>query len=82
MVAGYREFDGNTLTVGNLYTATGTAWGSGFDADDVTITTWGAVEMVFNSCGSATVTYNSVTGFGSGTLNMQRITNLMGIPCE
>jgi len=79
---GIGEFDGNTLTVDNLYTAAGTAWGNAFDAGDITTTTWGSLQMVFNNCGSTTVTYDSVIGFGSGVLNMQRLTNLMGIPCE
>ena len=37
--------------------------------------------MEFTGCGVAVVNYDSSAGFGVGTLNMVRLTNLMGITC-
>ena len=81
-IQGTGTFNGNTLMVNNLYTTSGTGWGSLFDANDISLDDWGSLTMEFSSCGVATVMYQSTAGFGNGTLNMQRITNLMGIPCE
>ncbi len=80
-VQGTGTFVGNTLTVTNLFTTQGTQWGSGFNAANVTQVPWGSVTMVFNGCGEATFTYQSTAGFGNGTLNMVRLTSLMGITC-
>ncbi len=81
-IQGVGQFSGNTLTVSRLFTGSGTRWGSGFDASSVMRPDWGSLTMVFDSCQLATVDYVSTTGFGSGTLNMQRLTNLLGIDCE
>lgn len=80
-IQGTGTIDGNTLTVENLYTTSGTGWGSLFNADDVSLDEWGSLTMEFSGCGAATVMYQSEE-FRNGTLNMQRVTSLMGIPCE
>jgi hypothetical protein len=71
-----------TLTVDNLFSTAGTAYGSGFNPDDIKVLPWGTLTMEFLSCSMATLKYNSTAGFGSGTLNMTRLSSLMGIPCE
>jgi hypothetical protein len=71
-----------TLTVDNLFTTAGTAYGSGFNPDDINVLPWGTLTMEFLSCSMATLKYNSTAGFGAGTLNMVRLSSLMGIPCE
>ena len=80
-VQGTGTFDGNTLTVENLFTTTGTVWGSGFDRTLITKVPWGRLMIVWDDCGHVTLTYRSTAGFGDGTLNMERLTNLMGIAC-
>ncbi len=80
-IQGTGTFVGNTLTVDNLFTTQGTGWGDAFDPDDVISLPWGTLEMIFSGCGAVVVNYNSSAGFGAGTLNMERISTLMGIPC-
>jgi hypothetical protein len=80
-IQGTGTISGKILTVDNLFTTEGTSYGTGFNPDDVVKTPWGTLTMEFNSCGEAVVKYDSSTGFGSGTLNMSRLTNLLGIPC-
>ncbi len=70
-----------TLTVNNLSTTAGTMWGAGFDPETTMTVPWGSMTMVFSGCGSVKVDYVSTAGFGSGTLNMVRLTNLMGLGC-
>ena len=78
---GTGTIDGNTITIDNLSTTAGTIWGAGFDSNDTTTLPWGSLTMVFNGCGEVAVNYVSTAGFGSGTLNMIRVTNLMGLNC-
>ncbi|MFC1720209.1 hypothetical protein ACFL00_03610 [Pseudomonadota bacterium] len=80
-IQGTGTFDGQTLTVDNLFTTGGTVWGGLYDPGAIVVTSWGSLTMTFTGCGTATVDYQSTAGFGSGTLNMQRITKLMGIDC-
>lgn len=71
----------NVLTVDNLFTTHGPQWGAGFDPDALTMIDWGVLTMTFTGCGVAVVNYDSSADFGQGTLNMVRLTNLMGITC-
>lgn len=80
-IQGTGTFDGDTLTVNDLFTTQGTHWGSGFDPNAITTAAWGTLTMEFTGCGQARLDYVSTAGFGSGTLNMVRLTNLMGITC-
>lgn len=81
-VQGTGTITAGVLTVNNLFTTAGTAYGAGFDPQDVTQIPWGTLTMEFMSCSEVTLKYNSSAGFGSGTLNMTKLTRLMGIPCE
>lgn len=81
-IQGTGSIENNILTANNLFTTSGTAYGSGFNQEDVVQTPWGSLTMEFLSCSEVTLKYSSTAGFGSGTLNMSRLTSLMGIPCE
>jgi len=80
-IQGTGNFNGSVLTVDNLFSTSGGAWGSAFFANPVQQDTWGTLTMDFTTCDAATVNYNSSAGFGTGTLNMVRLSSLMGIPC-
>jgi len=81
-IQGTGTFNGMVLTVNDLFSTSGASWGSAFDPADVVSTAWGTLTMNFTTCDAATMDYNSTAGFGSGTLNMVRLTSLMGIPCS
>jgi hypothetical protein len=54
----------------------GTGFGAGFVAADVIRTDWGQVRIKFNSCNSATVSFNSIDdNYGSGSYELQRLTS-------
>ncbi|MEJ8568646.1 hypothetical protein [Elongatibacter sediminis] len=80
-IQGIGSFDGTTLTVEDLFTTSGTNWGPAFDAADVTSADWGRLVLTFTGCGEVRLDYESSAGFGSGTLNMVRLSNLMGLTC-
>ncbi|MBL4659947.1 MAG: spondin domain-containing protein [Alcanivoracaceae bacterium] len=53
----------------------GANFGNNFNSEDVINTPWGQVSIKFNSCDSATVTFNSLdANFGSGSYQLQRLT--------
>ncbi len=54
----------------------GGLFGDAFNAADVVRTLWGQVRIKFNSCTSATLSYDSVLeGYGSGTESLSRLTS-------
>lgn len=57
-------------------------FGPGFDPDTVVRAEWGVLEFIFHDCGSATFNYIGPPGFGSGTQNLVRITELQRLGCS
>ena len=82
-VVGTGTIDGNTITVTDAYSQTGPAYGPDYDADDIVRTTWGDFSLEFNDkCDQATLRYKSRIGaFGSGTQDLGRLTNPLGVTC-
>lgn len=61
----------------------GTGFGTDFISDNVNRTDWGELTFSFPSCDSGTLQYNSaLPGFGSGSLEMTRLTNTQGLVCQ
>lgn len=80
-ITGIGNFDGNTLEVDDMFTRSGAKWGPNFDPDDIVTVRWGALRLIFDGCGNATLQYDSGVGFGAGEQDMQRLTRLMGMDC-
>ncbi len=59
----------------------GTGFGSDFNEEDVFRTDWGTVEFQFSSCDNGFVRYDSSIGFGSGTIDITRLTSLSTLNC-
>lgn len=60
----------------------GPAFGPMFNSDDLEAELWGDVTIKFLDCGNAMVHYDSVSGFGSGELEIQRIYYASGSLCQ
>ncbi len=81
-IQGVGSIDGKTITVKEAFFTRGTAYGSGFDPDDVERVDWGTVTIVFDSCTRGSASYESLLPeFGSGTQDLRRITSLDGLAC-
>jgi hypothetical protein len=80
---GVGEIDGKTITVEDVRIPLGTVFGPSFDPLDVMLVPWGSFEFVFDGCNSGTMSYSSGKGgeFGSGSLDVERITGLAGLTC-
>jgi hypothetical protein len=68
------DFDGNQATV-SLNRVTGPVFGPDYDTGDLSIAPWGTISFTFDDCDSGTVHYNSLTGFGSGIYEIQKVYN-------
>lgn len=73
--------DLNRLAVPVIATS-GAMFGEDFDPADVVRTAWGTLTFEFGSCAAATVDYDSVVGFGSGTISLVPLTVLRNAACE
>lgn len=60
----------------------GTVFGPQFNPDDVVSEIWGNVEIHFKDCMSAEANYESVTGSGAGSLELERIYYVAGSLCQ
>jgi len=64
-----------------MLTSSGGIFGPDFDPTTVEFTHWGTLELDLG-CNSGTATYSSTeAGFGSGTLNIIRLTNIDELLC-
>ncbi len=71
----------NRIVIDNMRTTTGALFGNDFDQNDVVRTDWGQVIIDLN-CDQGTAMYNSsLPAFGSGLLNLSRLTTIAGINC-
>lgn len=78
---GLGEVRNGKLAFDNMLTTSGGIFGPDFDPQTVELKPWGSMEMDL-TCESGTVTYNSSEeGFGSGTLNVMRLTIINQLTC-
>jgi hypothetical protein len=76
--------EGNQIIVEEADTITteGTPFGAEFNKNEIVPTPWGSFTMTFEDCNTGSITYNSSqTGYGSGTLQLARLTNIAGLSC-
>lgn len=70
------------IVIDDLRITRGTRFGTDFNAAAVERIPWGQLELRFNSCASAELSYaSSLAEYGSASRNAQRLTTLAGAPC-
>ena len=75
------EIRDGILVFDDMLTSSGGIFGPEFDPDLVEFKPWGSLELDLN-CSSGTATYSSSeAGFGAGTLNVTRLTNIDQLNC-
>ena len=78
---GIGEIREGKLVFDDMYTSSGGIFGPDFDPITVEFEPWGSLELDL-TCEGGTATYSSTEeGFGSGTLNLTRLTNIDTLPC-
>ncbi len=69
---------GNSVSLSLLKTDGG-FFGTNFDTATVVSEDWGTLDLTFSSCNAGVADYN--TNYGSGTLAIQSLTHVKGLPC-
>jgi hypothetical protein len=74
--------DDKKITV-DLLVPGGTVFGPTFDAGEVVYPDWGKATFEFDDCDTGTMKYESIIpGYGSGELNLTRVSQLAGLACQ
>ena len=60
---------------------TGGRWIPNFNANQIVHNPWGSLTFNFTDCNHGKVDFNSVLGYGAGSMNLTRLTQPAGLTC-
>jgi len=80
-IAGVGEVEGAHIVVQQAITTTGGLFGTSYDADLVELLDWGELRLGFSDCSKGVVSYAGLPSFGSGSLALERLTEVAEAPC-
>ena len=72
---------GATATIVDVVRPTGGRWIPNFDANSIVRSPWGTLTFTFTDCNNGRVDFNSGLGYGSGSMNLHRLTLPAGLTC-
>lgn len=78
---GLGRIQGSKITFSDVRRPEGAEFGAGFNPDDVQQPKWGTMTFVFDDCNSGYMVYGGDTGYYSGDMAIQRLTDLSGHSC-
>jgi hypothetical protein len=78
---GVGSYSGNTAKITAVEQPTGSRWIPNFDASKVVHNNWGTLTFTFADCDHGKVEFNSVAGYGTGSMNLTRLTQPAGLTC-
>lgn len=77
------QVSGDTVVADMVYPAGTTGFGPAFDPAEVDLQPWGTVRLEYRDCDNLELEYDStVSGFGSGSYEYQRLTTPAGTQCN
>lgn len=80
---GEGRLDGDRIIIDNMLNPEGALFGPAFRREDVVYRRFGSVDIRFNNCGQATVTYDALAyGYGAGLFLFNRVTQPLGVSCN
>jgi hypothetical protein len=79
---GVGTYEGNTATVSSVLRTTGGRWIPNFDPSRVTDNPWGTLKFTFTDCTHGKVEFASTAGYGTGSMNLTRLTQPAGLACS
>ena len=77
---GVGSITGNTATM-TAVRSTGARFIPNFNPTDVVRTNWGTLTFTFTDCSNGRVDFNSIVGFGTGSMTLKRLTLPAGLTC-
>jgi plastocyanin len=78
---GVGTYSGDTATISGVARTTGGSWIPNFDANRIVNNAWGTLTFTFTDCNHGRVDFNSVLGYGTGSMNLTRLTQPAGLIC-
>ena len=78
---GVGTYSGNTATITDEYQTIGGRWIPNFDPSRIVNSAWGTLTITFTDCNHGRVDFNSVAGYGAGSMNLTRLTQPAGLSC-
>ena len=78
---GSGTIDGNRIVITKMVRPVGASFGPDFDPDDVVREYWGTLEITFADCDTAIVTWEGPPEFGSGTMDLVRLSSIDDVEC-
>jgi hypothetical protein len=79
---GVGTYSGNTASITAVAQPTGGRWIPNFEPSLIERKTWGTLTLTFIDCNHGTVDFNSVLGYGTGSMNLTRLTQPVGLTCQ
>ena len=78
-LVGTGTYTGNVATIDSVAMPSGGRWIPNFDATKIVDNTWGLMTLTFDGYDHGKVEFKSVLGYGTGSMNLQRLTQPAGI---
>jgi N-acetylneuraminic acid mutarotase len=78
-LVGIGTFTGNVATIDTVDMPTGGKWIPGFDPKQVVHNAWGSLTLTFTDADHGRLEFRSTIGFGTGSMNLVRLTQPTGI---
>jgi hypothetical protein len=78
---GVGTYSGNIATITDVALPTGGRWIPNFDPNTIARNPWGTLTFTFSDCNHGKVDFTSVRGYGSGSMNLTRLTLPAGLTC-
>ena len=78
---GVGTYNGNTATISDVVLPTVGRFIPNFDAAAVVRNRWGSLTFTFTDCNHGRVEFTSAAGYGSGSMNISRLTQPAGLAC-
>ena len=78
---GLGSYSGNTATITAVDQTTGGRFIPNFDPSKIVHNAWGTLTLTFTDCDHGKVDFASTAGYGSGSMNLTRLTRPAGVVC-
>jgi len=78
---GVGTYSGNTANISGVSLPSGGRWLPNFDATKIVVNPWGTLSFTFADCNHGKVDFASTSGYGSGSMDLTRLTLPAGLSC-
>lgn len=82
LIAQDGRVEGSRLVFSEVLRPVGGKFGAGFDESAIRREPWGSLSFEFQDCGQATVHYQGPPGWGNGTRNLVRLSEIAELACS